>query len=770
VHGIKSLSLLLIAWIFAAALFGEINYESARLERRLKPTKTSEKITIDGRLEEPAWVQTPVAANFIQNDPKEDEAASEKTEVRVLYDHESLYFGIYAYDSEPKRVIISDLRKDFSRDTGDTVEVVLDTFHDQRNGYMFAVNAAGAKWDAQMTNEGRETNANWDAVWTVKTQAVENGWVAEIAIPFRTLKFREADVQTWGVNFRRNLRRRNEDSYWSPLPRIYNVERVSLAGTLEDLEEIKPGSNIRIKPYFVTSLAQPLGGKDIPSGTKKNIPFCRWLSGASCLNGDFGIDVKYGLTSGLTWDFTYNTDFSQVEADEQQINLTRFSLLFPEKREFFLENSGIFQFGSPTVGAAATGGGGAPQFAGGGGGRQSGRGEDMIFFFSRRVGLSEEGNAIPILGGTRLTGRMGRFEMGFLNIQQKEFGLPGTSNFLRGTNFTVGRLKRNVLGNSDIGVMMVNKEMQDSAHFNRVVGVDANFRFGQNLSVNSFLAKSFTPSGGGHDLAGRFNVGYKDNKWDARGSYTRIQEQFTNEMGFVPRLGIGKVVGYAGRTFRPKSIARTIRTISPHVQIDYYMDRNGNLETRYIDYHLPISFQDSAFIEVGINPTLERLTVPFLINRANNIRIPPGTYSFNEYFILARTDTSRRVYLTGRWAAGPFYSGYKHTYAFGTIVRFSNKFNTTVNYTHNNINLPEGHFKTNLLSTRVDYSFSTNMFLNAFIQYNNDARQWSSNVRFNIIHRPLSDLFVVYNERRNSLSGDLIDRALIAKFTYMIAR
>src|SRR3990172_9382333 len=473
----KSPALVILSLLFAAAVYGNINYEDARRERRLKPAKTGEKITIDGRLDEPAWNKGPEATNFIQTEPDTDQPASEKTEVRALYDQDYIYFGIYAHDSQPNRIIVSELKKDFNRDNGDTVEIVLDTFRDERNGYLFAINPAGAKWDGQMANEGREINANWDAVWYVKTRRVEDGWTAEIAIPFRTLKFRESNLQTWGINFQRNLRRRNEDSLWSPLPRIYRLDRVSLAGTLEDLERIKPGSNIRIKPYFVTSLGQPFGGRDIPSGTEKTISSCRWASGANCYHGDFGIDLKYGLTTGMTWDFTYNTDFSQVEADEQQINLTRFSLLFPEKREFFLENSGIFQFGSPTSGAGPIGGGGGPQFAGGGGGGQAGRGEDMIFFFSRRVGLSEEGNAIPILGGTRLTGRMGRFEMGFLNIQQKEFGLPGTSNFLRGTNFTVGRLKRNVLGNSDIGVMMVSKEVLDSAHYNRVVGVDANFRF-----------------------------------------------------------------------------------------------------------------------------------------------------------------------------------------------------------------------------------------------------------------------------------------------------
>ncbi|MBI4463439.1 MAG: hypothetical protein HY647_01935, partial [Acidobacteria bacterium] len=255
-----------------------------------------------------------------------------------------------------------------------------------------------------------------------------------------------------------------------------------------------------------------------------------------------------------------------------------------------------------------------------------------------------------------------------------------------------------------------------------------------------------------------------------RSSYTSIQENFIDEMGFVPRLGVRKVAGYLGRTFRPQSLRRVIRATSPHTQIDYLLNRDGQLEIRQVDYHVPIQFQDSSFIEFGINATLERLAKPFPIQRIRNISVPPGVYSYNEYFIIGRTDSSRRLSGSARLAVGPFYTGYKHTYAVLGTWRFNHKLNTSVSYTHNNINLPQGHFKTNLLGARFNYSFSTIMFLDAFIQYNNDVQQWSSNIRFNLIHRPLSDLFVVYNERRDSISGSLIDRAIIAKFTYMVAR
>ncbi|MBI4264268.1 MAG: carbohydrate binding family 9 domain-containing protein, partial [Acidobacteria bacterium] len=293
-----------------------IDYGTARLDRRLQAVRAAGEIVLDGSLDEPAWADAPIARNFIQNDPREGEPATFDTEVRLLYDDRALYFGVFARDDEPGRLIVNDIKKDFNTATSDGFQIILDTFHDERNGYRFATNPAGAKWDAQMSNEGRENNANWDGIWDVATRIAETGWYAEIRIPFRTLKFNTADVQLWGVNFERKVRRLNEDSYWAPLPRIYELTRVSLAGTAEGMRGLRPGMNLRVKP-FVASSSNTIGG----AGTDGDV--------------DAGVDVKYGVTSGLVWDFTVNTDFSQVEADEQQINLSRFNLFFPEKRDFF---------------------------------------------------------------------------------------------------------------------------------------------------------------------------------------------------------------------------------------------------------------------------------------------------------------------------------------------------------------------------------------------------------------------------------------------------
>ncbi len=695
-----------------------------------------EEIVLDGLLNEAVWRRADVATDFVQTEPREGEPATEPTEARVAYDRETLYIGIIAYDRETHRLIINELRKDFSLFSGDVVQVVLDTFLDRRNGYEFATNPGGAKWDAQMTNEGREVNSDWDGIWFVKTQITERAWTVEMAIPFRTLKFREGDIQVWGINFMRRIRRKNEESYWAPIPRMFNsIHYVSRAGILEGLEGIRPGTNLRLKPYVVGVMADLSAGGLIPHRVFK---------------GDVGVDAKWGVTSGLTLDFTYNTDFSQVEADEQQINLTRFSLFFPEKRDFFLEGSGIFRFGPGEERGRMMEGGGM-------GGRLGAVRNDLILFFSRRIGLSEDGEPIPLRAGVRLTGRAGPYEVGFLNIQQEALGRRPSTNFL------VTRVRRNVLANSDVGVMVMN--VARAGGFNRIYGGDANFRFFQNLNLNAYVAKAAAPGLRTGTAAWRVGMSWRNNFWNTRHSFTNIGENFRNELGFVPRLGIRKASDFIGVHWRPHAIRRTVREIFPHWQIDYIMTSSGRLDTRLVDYHFPITFQNGTFLEAGVNSTYERLVEPFRIHPTTVV--PAGRYSFNEYFFLLNTDRSKPLSVNLRLGTGPFYDGYRQSYSSGMNVRASYRFNAGFSYTRNNIRLSTGRFQTDLLTLRASYSFSTSVFLNALIQYNSVARTWSSNIRFNIIHRPLSDLFIVYNERRESGTGRLLDRALVVKFTYL---
>src|SRR5688572_2698516 len=499
--------------LLAAPAVAQVPQARSTPERTLTAVRATGPVVLDGRLDEPAWQDAPASTGFIQNEPREGEPATFDTEVRIVYDEDAIYFGVVAPDPEPSRIIVADLKKDYPVDGSDAFVILLDTFHDGRNGYQFATNPGGAKWDAQLANEGRDFNVNWDGIWTVKTRITETGWVAEIAIPFRTLKFADRDPQTWGINFRRKVRRLNEDSFWSPLPRIYGLERVSMAGTLDGMRGIRDGRNVRIKPYVSTSGA---------------------TVGQAPTRGDFdgGFDVKYGVTTGLVWDFTVNTDFSQVEADEQQVNLTRFSLFFPEKRDFFLENAGMFDFGS-------TGGGfgnntGAIFY-----GSRLSRVPQMRLFFSRRIGLSADGHALPIVAGTRLSGRAGAYSVGAMNIQQ------GDAAGIADANITAVRLRRDILTNSDVGAVLLNK-VDAGAGYNRMAGVDANFRFGF-LTLNGVAARSMSDEarvpGAGNEYVAKGYAQYLDRTWQFRWGVDAIGGQFENELGFIPQRGVNVQTG-----------------------------------------------------------------------------------------------------------------------------------------------------------------------------------------------------------------------------------
>ena len=715
-----------------------INYDTIHLEKRLRAVRTTGPITLDGALDEASWAEAPVANGFIQNDPHEGNPATYDTDVRVLYSDDALYVGVFARDDDVSKIVVNDLKKDYNKEGSDGFRVILDTFHDQRNGYEFFTNPGGAKWDAQVANEGRDTNANWDAIWDVKTRITDEGWYAEIWIPFRTLKFAGDETQTWGINFQRKLRRLNEDSYWAPLPRIYDAERVSLAGTLEGLHDIHAGRNLRVKPYVLSS------GSRVTT---------------SPMSGDFqgGADVKYGLTNGLVWDFTVNTDFSQVEADEQQVNLTRFNLFFPEKRDFFLENQGLFLFGNDN------GGQGGNNAIGG----RTNSPQDMRLFFTRQIGLSDSGQALPILAGTRLSGREGAYSLGVLNIQQRaDQGVPAT-------NFSAFRLRRDVLANSDIGAIILNKEVSGPG-FNRLAGADANFRFGTNVQLTAFAARSFSPiltsAPKGNSVTARGNFQYTSRTWRTALRYTTIGDGFDDQLGFVPRVGSDETYTQIWRSMRPKWMPHFIREIGPHWVLTQFNRSSGRaLDQRQQDFHLSINMQDGSGIEPGINTNVEVIRTPFTLNAARNAVVLPGRYEYPEYFVYYRTNGAEHLGSGFRYSIGPFYGGYRRSYAFGPEFRPNAKLNLTSTIQINDISLPSTSYVSTLANARINYNFNTKMALNALLQYSTDTHQLSSNVRFDIIHRPLSDVFIVYNEHRDEHTGLMQDRSIIAKMTYMMA-
>jgi hypothetical protein len=687
-------------------------------EKKVTAVHIQGSIVIDGNLDEPEWSLAQPATDFIQQEPLMGEPSTERTEVRILYDDENLYLGVYCFDSRgPEGITISDISRDYAPRETDTFTMVFDTFHDKRNSFIFGTNAGGAKRDGQTAGDSERRNYDWDTVWYVETKITEQGWQAEIAIPFRSLRFSDVEEQVWGVNFGRRIRSKNEYTHWSPIPRPHRTSRVSLAGELNGLSGIHQGRNLYLKPYLLAPLVR-LEGDDVDF-----LP-------------DVGFDLKYGVTSELALDVTVNTDFSQVEADQQQINLTRFPLFFPEKREFFLENASLFQV------------------------RRVGRGlrnssRDLIAFFSRRIGLSE-GRVVPILGGARFTGRAGPYGVGFLSIQTTEF------EELPSTNFTVARVQRDILGNSDVAGIFINK--QGGGEYNRTYGVDGRLQFFRNLEIASFFLKTDTPGLSGEDTSASAFVGWADHRYDIQAEYLSIEDNFNPEVGFVPRKGIRKSRGEFNLKLRPGEIIPWMREFRPSTGIEYITDQANVVQTKNFDQTLEVDWQNGSLFQFTHRVEFERLEDPFFIQPDQ--AIPVGDYVFGSINASFSSDRSRMFSGSLGLRVGEFFDGHQDSYQAGLRFQLGARFSTDVSWEHDDVDLPSGAFSTDLVNTSIDYSFSPRMFLNALIQYNSTLDEISSNIRFNFIYKPLSDIFLVYNERR-ATDGQIIERALIAKLTYL---
>jgi hypothetical protein len=687
-------------------------------EKKVTAVHINSPIVIDGNLDESEWSLAQPATDFIQQEPLMGEPSSERTEVRILYDDENLYLGVYCFDSAgPEGITVTDISRDFAPPNTDAFTMVFDTFNDKRNSFIFVTNPGGAKRDGQTGGDSESRNYDWDTVWYVKTRITEQGWQAEIAIPFRSFRFRDVEEQVWGVNFGRRIRGKNEYIHWSPLPRPYRTSRVSLAGELNGLSGIRQGRNLYLKPYLSTPVLRREGD---------DVDFLP----------DVGFDVKYGITTGLALDVTVNTDFSQVEADRQQINLTRFPLFFPEKREFFLENAVLFQV------------------------RRVGRGfrnssRDLIAFFSRRIGLSQ-GRVVPILGGARFTGRAGPYGLGVLSIQADDF------EELPSTNFTVARVQRDILAHSNVGGIFVNKE--GGGQYNRTYGADGRLQFFQHLEIASFFLKTDTPGLRGEDTSASAFVGWADARYDIQAEYLSIEDNFNPEVGFVPRKGIRKSRGEFNLKLRPGEGIPWMREVRPSTGIEYITDQANVVQSKDFDQTIEVELQNGGLFKFTHRVEFERLEEPFFIQPGQ--AIPVGDYVFGSIDTRFSTDRSRMFSGNIDLRVGEFFDGHQDSYQAGLRFQLGALFATDISWEHDDVDLPSGAFSTDLVNTSIKYSFSPRMFLNAIIQYNSTLDEISSNIRFNFIYKPLSDIFLVYNERR-ATDGEVIERALIAKLTYL---
>jgi RluA family pseudouridine synthase len=727
----QKLALIAVLTLLSFPAFAQTTVSSPDGRKQMQAVKTASPITVDGALDEEVWQRAAPATNFIQADPLEGQPATEITEVRIAFDADYLYIGATCRDTGAAGIVINEIRKDFAGRDQDTFEVLLDTFTDRRNGFVFATNARGAKADTQIANEGRDVNTNWDAVWWVESQRTADGWTAEFRIPFKTLRFEAGEGKTWGINFARRVRRKNELSYWSPVSRAYSIFRASSAGTLVGLPPLQQGRNLRIKPFLAAGTVRGVGQADF--------------------DRDFtaGVDFKAGLTPSLTLDATINPDFAQAEADEQQVNLTQFSLFFPEKREFFLENAGIFYFGDIPRNSRSIARFRPPE-------------EDLLLFFSRRVGLSDAGVQQPLHGGVRLTGRTGGFTLGLMTMQSKEEdGRPST-------NYTVARIRRDLFRSSDVGAIVLSREPNgSSADFNRVVGVDTNFRFFRSLSINGFFARSESPGVTTDQDSAKASIGWEDSTRRVQASVMKIGEGFRDDLGFVRRAGVTRQF-YDGAWF--KEVRRWgIRRVEPHARVWIYKNPAGQLVSRTGHISNQTTWNNGSYMEYAFEPRVEAIAKPF--NLAPGVIIPPGRYDWNQHLWLFEGDRSRALAGSIRYTTGGFWSGSQHNVQTSVLYRPTYRMvvDLGLQVTKIKLDLPKTEFTTTLVNLRTGYSFSTNMFLDTLLQYRNDVKQFSANVRFNLIHRPLSDFFIVYNESQFTDTTQTAGRGVVVKYTQMFS-
>ena len=706
----------------------------------------AESPSIDGRLDEAVWRRATPMTGFTQRVPYDGRPASEATEVRVLFDGEALYVGVWAFDGQADAITYGERIRDYEVNQSDAVVFVLDTYNDDQNGFVFGTTPTGIEYDGQVANEGRGGgrfqgggfnsrqrfqsgsgggfNKNWDGSWTVATSTDGDGWYAEFRIPFNTLRYASGDG-SWGFNVMRRIRRLNEESFWTPVPREFNLYRLNYAG---DLEGLRPPFRrlATVTPYVLGSTA-----RDYAAATD----FTR--------EGNFGGEVKLQITQGLTLDVTYNTDFAQVEVDDQQLNLTRFSLNFPEKRPFFLENAGFF----------SVGGGGAD------------------LFFSRRIGIAG-GRPVPIRGGARLSGRTAGLNLGLLHIET-----GGADGLQDPHGYSVARVAKELPNRSRVGGLFVNKGGPDG-DFNRTYAGDVALGVGEALTFSSFASRTDDPESSGDEYAWDLSANYSSRDWTATTTAREIGQDFNPEVGFLPRRGYRYYQYHIMYKIRPS----WLREIRPHVSYFTYRSRKSGVEPGFeesarlhIDSHW--EWPSGAQIHTGANLNTEGIYAPFQI-RGTDVTVPVGTYRGWESQIVMNTNAAARLSATSRIHFGSFLSGTRRGGNGSVTFRPNASFSTSARINYFDVNLPEGQFETVLLGINLGYFFTPRIYLQSLLQYSNQVDSWSANLRFGWLNTAGTGLFIVYNDVQgfdypdglNPDGGRFIEsgtlaRSFIVKFT-----
>lgn len=693
--------------------------------------------SIDGDvLNDPAWEGVPTAEKFTQKAPDEGKPSTEKTVVKVMYSENFFYLSVVCYDTKSDGIIIADKRRDSPLLNSDSFMFLLDTFKDYQNGYVFGTNAAGIEYDAQITGGGEQSslmarfsvgsgggyNVNWDAAWQVNTKIGDFGWSAEFAIPFKTLRYKEDGDQNWGINFQRIIARKQEETQWAPIPRQFSMTRLVSAGTLQNMVA-PPPRNLKFMPYT-------LGQQNNNKGEES--------SNASAV--DFGVDAKLGIGSGMTLDLTYNTDFAQVEADEQQINLNRFSLFFPEKRAFFLENAGLFSVGEGGF-----------------------RGPDIEMFFSRRIGIGSDGEQVPILGGGRLTGTFSGMKVGALSMRTN-----AVENVTDENHYSVLRLKKELPNRTYFGGIATDlNHLGENGYANRSYAVDGQLGIGELSQIVGFAAVTETPGlAVDKAYAYRLQAGRNTKQVTTSLAYTEVGPHFNPEMGFLKRDNYRKWTGRIFTRFRPEDLFGLLE-YRPHVQYDGYWKLDGFQESGrwHIDTHW--EFRSGFEIHTGLNLVKEGVLDDFEI--ASGVIVPASTYDDKELQIMIMTNRSKAISFSSMNRIGGFFGGKRINVGPRVQIRLGDKFTSQFSSQYNKVNLSGGDFITNLIRARLTYSFSPKIYIQSLLQYNNQSDEWSMNWRFIWQQSAATGLYLVYNETQDydGIPIQNQSKSIIIKYSYL---
>jgi hypothetical protein len=702
----------------------------------IRAVRLTAPLTVDGLLNESVYESVQAAGGFIQQVPREGEGASEQTEVWVFFDDTNLYISARCLDSQPERQIATELRRDHSGlIQNESLSLVLDTFYDRRNGFTFQTGPLGTIRDQAIVDG--QLNESWNTVWDVRSSRSDAGWSTEMVIPFKSLRYAGSGLQVWGINLRRIVKWKNEISFLTGVPAAYGqggVNRLNVAGTLVGVETPLQSKNLELKPYVTGSLL---------TDRSAAVPF------SNDPTGDVGFDFKYGLTRGLIADATVNTDFAQVEEDLQQVNLTRFNLFFPEKREFFLEGQGIFAFG------------GAPLQSFGGINR-----DIPILFFSRRIGLSQ-GQAVPVVAGGRVTGRAGAYTVGAINIQTGEKLSAGAPS----TNFSIVRLKRDILRRSTVGLIATRRDPSVAGESNVAAGIDANLGFFQSLTASGYYART-TPgaTSNGSSSSYRTFLQYAGDRYGASAEHLAIGADFNPEVGYLRRSDFRRTYGLA--RFSPRTPRSTlIRKLSWQGSLEYVEDAARTVvQNRSMAGNFDIEFNSGDALAIDYVRDYEFIPRDFTI--ATDVVVPAGGYDYSNVRLAYTVGQQRKV--SGQIAStfGSFYGdGTKKEASYSGYVGLNSHVAFEPSMSLAWVDLPYGEFTARVVSVRTIVTPSARMMLSGLMQFNAATHSLSSSARLRWEYRPGSELFVVYSDGRDTLTGgvpDVVNRSFAIKLTRLL--